>query len=162
MVLKKFTKQTGNAGEVNGNYTHKGLPPPPSANYFQSVIQSTAGSGKPYVGRNYEGNNKMDYDPYAAYDMNSNPSAAMSNFNTKDQYSRRNYKASRKFNDDYMWSMSWNELENKFEPKHEVSFNEQAHIRRREEERKKHEDVLNSKAPYEFYSQAPKPNISAA
>ena len=26
----------------------------PSANYFQSVIQSTAGSGRPYVGRNYE------------------------------------------------------------------------------------------------------------
>ena len=76
--------------------------------------------------------------------MNSNPSAAMSNFDTKDQYSARNYKALRKFDDDYMWSMSWDELENKFEPKHEVSFNEQAHIRRREEERK-NTNVLNSK-----------------
>ena len=86
--VEKVRKQTSNAGEVNGNYTHKGLPPPPSANYFQSVIQSTAGSGRPYVGRNYEGNNKMEYDPYAAYDMNSNPSAAMSNFDTRDQYSQ--------------------------------------------------------------------------
>ena len=104
----------------------------------------------------------MEYDPYAAYDMNSNPSAAMSNFDTKDQYSARNYKALRKFDDDYMWSMSWNELENKFEPKHEVSFNEQAHIRRREEERKKHERIKFKRPPYEFYSQARKPNISAA
>ena len=27
--VEKVRKQTGNAGEVNGNYTHKGLPPPP-------------------------------------------------------------------------------------------------------------------------------------
>ena len=89
----------------------------------------------------------MDYDPYAAYDMNSNPSAAMSNFNTRDQYSSRNYKALRKFDDDHMWSMSWNELENNFEPKHEISFNEQAHIRRREEERKKHERIKFKRPP---------------
>ena len=72
----------------------------------------------------------------------------------------KKFKTSRKFNDDNMWSMSWNELENDFEPKHEIPFNEQAHMRRREEERKKYE-LLNSKAPMNSTRRL-ETNISAA
>ena len=145
--VEEVRKNTSNAGEVNVNYTHKGLPPPPSATYFQDAIQSTAGSGRPYARRDYQGSNKTEYDPYATNDMNNNPNAAMSNFGAKDQYSFSNYKTLRKFDDDNVWSMSWNELENDFEPKHEKSFNEQAHIRRREEERTKYERIKFKRPP---------------
>ena len=53
--------------------------------------------------------------------------------------------------------MSWNELENDFEPKHEIPFNEQAHGG--DEKNVKSMNWLNSKAPYEFY-EGMKPNVS--
>ena len=134
MVLKKFASRLVTLGKSMVIIRIKDClqfhrPP-------QSVIQSTAGSASQAV---ITKETQMEYDPYAAYDMNSNPSAAMSNFDTKDQYSAEitalanlmmiicgrchgmNLKTTLSLN------MKYHSM-NKY-------------IRRREEERKKHERI---------------------
>ena len=136
--------------KVNADYKYDGLAPPPSSPYLQDVIQSTGGSGKPYVGQTYQNISKGgEFDPYSSYNSNSRSTNYSKNAFTSDNkfVDGVSKVVVGKFDDDHMWSMSWNELESDFEPTRAMPYNERSHIRRREKERANFERIKLKQPP---------------